>query len=104
MFKKILITVLIIIIGFASASAIWNAWFSIYDVIYNSGSVDWWEVIIVVLGAILITIPTWYAWKGTKFIPFITILPIRILLIILSVFFIQPLLIFFAVWGLWIKS
>ncbi len=101
MVKKLLWTIVVIVFGVASTYALID-----FLVNTNFSEIDWtsfkewWEII---LWVVTVWFPFWFAWKGTKLIPIITILPIRIILLFIGIFF-PVLLIIFALIGIWFKS
>ncbi len=99
LFWKIFWTVVIVITGAVAMIAV----IDLFKIILDFAAYELWEFLIAVLGAALAAVPAWFAWKGTKLIPFITILPIRIIMIVVGCFF-PPLLVVFALIGIWLKS
>ncbi len=98
LFWKIFWTVVIVITGAVAMVAVVN----FFDILINDFAIDL-NFFLTLLGAGLAAVPAWFAWKGTKLIPFITILPIRIIMIVVGCFF-PPLLVVFALIGIWLKS
>ncbi len=104
LFWKIFWTVVIIITGAVSMAAVVAVWDAIIGLINGDASTDFLGWILMFAGAILAAIPAWFAWKGTKLIPFITILPVRIIMIVVGCLFLPLLLVVFALIGIWLKS
>ncbi len=99
MLKKILWSVIIIAFSITAS-------FGAFDFIFNIRDLDWkqfetWLDLIIWL--VFVWMPLWFAWKGTKLIPIIMILPIRLFLLILGLFF-PIILAIFGLWGIWVKS
>ncbi len=97
LFWKIFWTVVIAITGFVSMLSV----VEVFNVLIN-GPIDL-SIILPLIGAILCALPAWFAWKGTKLIPFLTNIVVRIVLIIVGCF-VPILLVIFALIGIWLKS
>lgn len=132
MLKKVLLTIFCVLsptIGFAVLFKSLDI-FQVFSY-FSDGHI--WKGIGTLISMILVLLPMWYVWKGTKLIPFITIFPIRVLLIT-AVLLCAPIgsllegmgehfkddamiasghtimtigvgsIIFLALWGIWVKS
>ncbi len=95
---KIIWTIVLIAIGCVSFYAI----IDLGDAIINGFDGNIISYIISVLLAFLSAIPAWFAWKGTKIVPFFPLIA-RIILIIVGCF-IPPLLVVFALIDIWLKE
>ncbi len=81
-----------------------NSWTNIFENISND---DLLQITINILLALFLTTPLWYGWKGTWFFNKIRKFKIGLLLrisIIISFFIWWPILMFFSLIGLWLKS
>lgn len=97
MLKKILLTIIVIFLPVAGFAALVSGIESIGD------SVTFGECVLTIFGFILMIIPGWMMWKGTKIIPILSNVIVRIISLILGIIFF-PLGIFFSLWGIWVKS
>ncbi len=97
LFWKVLWTVVIIITGGIAMYAVVD----FFDVLIN-GPIDL-SIILPLLGAGLAAVPAYFAWIGTKLVPLLTNIVVRIILIVVGCF-IPVLLVIFALIGIWIKS
>lgn len=118
---KIIWSVIVIIFGFAGVTAISEFFVAISD-LFNDGGFTLSQIWTIFV-AWLVILPMWFMWKGTKIVPIIFNLVVRIMLLV-SCFFILPfvggiignpweailgsisiLLIYgFALYGIWVKS
>ncbi len=132
MIKKLIITAFCVLSPVIGISLMFTTSLNIFGVIsdFTSGdSKQIWHGIGSLFSMILILMPMWYVWKGTKLIPFITIFPIR-LIIFIVVLLCAPIgaflshfpgenisaagnsiatigsfaIIFLSLWGIWIRS
>lgn len=87
MLWKIMMTIFVAIVGAGAGAAIPE----FFHALYNIGSTEWytwlWTILLAGLGAL----PAWYIWKGTKLIPLITNIVVRIMIMI-TIFLILPFL------------
>jgi len=124
MIKKVILTVFCILSPVAGFAVLATG-MDIFSVIKDFKNGDIWKGVGALISMILILLPFWYVWKGTKLIPFITIFPIR-LMIIIVVLLCAPIgsivhnfnasagdtiaaigvgsIIFLSLWGIWINS
>ena len=125
MLKKTLLTIFCVLSPTIGIALLFTGAGSILDIIKDFKDGEIWKGISSLLTIILIMLPMWYAWKGTKLIPFITIFPIRVI-IFTVVLLCAPIgslvamfspdagntimtvgtiaIIFLSLWGIWIKS
>ncbi len=98
LFWKIFWTVVIIITGAVAMAAVIN----FFDILINDCAINF-EFFLTLLGAGLAAVPAWFAWKGTKLVPLLTNVVVRVILIIIGCF-VPILLVIFALIGIWLKS
>ncbi len=96
-FWKVFWTVIIIICGAAAMYGV----VEFFNVLFN-GPYDL-SIIIPLIIAGLGALPAWFAWKGTKLVPLLTNFVVRVVMIVVGCFF-PPLLVVFALIGIWLKS
>lgn len=84
---KIVMTVVIIIVGIGAGAAIPEFFKALFDI----GNVEWYTWLWTILVATLAVLPAWYIWKGTKLIPLLTNIFVRIIIMV-TLFLILPLL------------
>lgn len=125
MVKKIIITIFCVLSPVVGLAILTNG--DISNLVYYFNHKEYLKGIAMVISIFLILMPGWYMWKGTKLIPFITIFPVRII-ILATVLLCAPvgemvqaiapsssaggwiiftgvfMTIFLSLWGIWIKS
>ncbi len=84
---KIILTVVICIVGVGAGAAIP----SFFDALFHPGDAEWYTWLWTVLVGALAVLPAWYIWKGTKLIPFLTNIFVRII-IMFTIFLLLPVL------------
>lgn len=84
---KVFFTFIIVIVGAGAGAAIPQ----FFDAVFHPGDAEWYTWLWTVFVSLLAVLPAWYIWKGTKLIPLLTNLIVRIMIMI-TIFLILPFL------------
>lgn len=91
---KVFFTFIIVIVGAGAGAAIPQ----FFDAVFHPGEAELYTWLWTVFVSLLAVLPAWYIWKGTKLIPLLTNLIVRIMIMI-TIFLILPFLA--GIFGKW---